>query len=354
MIVAGGGTGGHLFPGLAVAQAAAATGSAVLFVGSRHGIEMRVIPQTSFPFRALPIRGLRGRSWRSIVGVLWQLPVSLIRAWRIVGQFRPDLVVGVGGYSSAPVVLAAWLRRVPRVLLEQNARPGMTNRWLARLSQRVCTTFEEAASFFPRGRVTLTGNPVRALSAHSAAHEGLTVLIFGGSQGAHRLNEAACAAAGALKQHVPNLRLIHQTGASDVDWVGRRYAEVGVSARVASFIDDMAGAYGDADLVVCRAGATTVAEITTLGKPAILVPYPYAADDHQRANAEVLVRHGAAEMILDRDLTGAVLAERVVMLATDPERMRAMATAARSLAVPDAAARVLAVCREVVQESVHA
>jgi UDP-N-acetylglucosamine--N-acetylmuramyl-(pentapeptide) pyrophosphoryl-undecaprenol N-acetylglucosamine transferase len=356
MIVAGGGTGGHLFPGLAVAQAAAAEGAEVLFVGSQYGIETSVIPQTLFSFRALPIRGLRGRGWHGVIDLLWRLPVSLLRSWAIIGEFRPEIVIGVGGYGSAPVVLAAWLRRVPRILLEQNAHPGLTNRRLARFANRVCTMFAEAAAFFPRGRATVTGNPVRAMTAaYTGAREEFTVLIFGGSQGAHHLNLAAADAAATLHRLIPHLRVIHQTGEKDVEWVGRRYADVGMAAQVFPFINDMGSAYGAASLVICRAGASTVAEIAALGKPAILVPYPFAADDHQRANAEVLVRHGAAEMILDRDLNGTLLAERVAALAAEPARLRAMAAAARTLAVPDAAARVLAVCREVIaQEGTHA
>ncbi|MBI4517363.1 MAG: undecaprenyldiphospho-muramoylpentapeptide beta-N-acetylglucosaminyltransferase [Deltaproteobacteria bacterium] len=356
MIVAGGGTGGHLFPGLAVAQAAAAEGAAVLFVGSRYGIEARVIPQTTFPFEALPMRGLRGRGWRGVADLLQQLPVALVRAWRILGDFRPDIVVGVGGYASAAMVLAAWLRRVPRVLLEQNAHPGLTNRRLGRLAQRVCTAFTEAAPFFPAGRTTLTGNPVRTLAAPAAAPgSGFTLLVFGGSQGAHRLNVAATEAAAILRRQIAELRVIHQTGAADAGWVRQRYAQAGVTAEVSPFIEDMGSAYGQADLVVCRAGATTVAEITALGKPAILVPYPFAADDHQRANAEVLVHGNAAQMLLDRELTGTVLAARVAALAADPDGLQAMAAAARRLAIPDAAARVLAVCREVIaQERTHA
>ncbi|HVN87745.1 MAG TPA: undecaprenyldiphospho-muramoylpentapeptide beta-N-acetylglucosaminyltransferase [Candidatus Binatia bacterium] len=354
MIVAGGGTGGHLFPGLAVAQAAAAGGAAVAWIGSRGGLEARVIPQTTFAFHALPIRGLRGRGWRGVVDVMWQLPVSVATAWRLIGRMRPHVVLGVGGYGSAPAILAAWLRRVPRVLLEQNARPGMTNRWLARISQRVCTAFADAATFFPPDRTTVTGTPIRTLGASvpSSPHDGFTMLIFGGSQGAHKLNVAVTDALDALRR-IPDLRIIHQTGVKDEAWVKERYARAGVDARVTSFIDDMSRAYGAADLVVCRAGTTT-AEITALGKPAILVPYPFAADDHQRANAEVLVRHGAAEMILDRDLTGVVLAERVHALAADPSRRRAMATAAAALGVPDAAARVLAVCCEVAGEGGNA
>jgi UDP-N-acetylglucosamine--N-acetylmuramyl-(pentapeptide) pyrophosphoryl-undecaprenol N-acetylglucosamine transferase len=356
MIVAGGGTGGHLFPGLAVAQAAAAAGDTVWFVGSRYGIEARVIPSTPFNFVALPMRGLRGRGWRGGLDLAWRLPVSLLRAWNVLGQFRPEVVVGVGGYGSAAIVLAAWLRRIPRVLLEQNAHPGLTNRRLARLANRVCIAFADAAAFFPAGRATLTGNPVRTLRASEVASRvGFTVFIFGGSQGAHHLNLAATDAAAALAQQVPQLHIVHQTGTADLALVRARYAEAGVAAEVSAFIDDMGAAYGRADLVVCRAGATTVAELTALGKAAILIPYPFAADDHQRANAEVLVRHGAAEMILDRDLTGALVAERVSALAADAARRQAMASAARQLAVPEATERVLAVCRAVIaQEATHA
>jgi UDP-N-acetylglucosamine--N-acetylmuramyl-(pentapeptide) pyrophosphoryl-undecaprenol N-acetylglucosamine transferase len=352
MIVAGGGTGGHLFPGLAVAESLTENGSdAVLFVGSAYGIEARTIPRTRFPFRPLAIRGVRGRGWRGVAQLAWQLPLATLRAWRIIGEFGAQIVLGVGGYASFPVVVAAWLRRVPSVLLEQNARPGMANRVLARLARRVCTTFPEAAAFLPRAKVVLTGNPVRPFCAASGAGGGsFTLLVFGGSQGARRINDAAAAAAETLAAGVPRLQVIHQTGAADEERLRRRYAEAGVAAEVQVFIDDMGTAYGRADLVVCRAGATTVAELTTLGKPAILVPYPYAADDHQRANAEVLAAEGAAVLVLDRDLDGACLAALVIELAGDRPRLRAMGEAARRLARPDAAARVAAICREIVEE----
>jgi UDP-N-acetylglucosamine--N-acetylmuramyl-(pentapeptide) pyrophosphoryl-undecaprenol N-acetylglucosamine transferase len=351
MIVAGGGTGGHLFPGLAVAEAAAACGNSVLFVGSSSGIEARIIPRTHFPFRQISIRGLRGRGWRGVGQLLVQLPPALARAWRIVREFRTEVVLGVGGYASFPVVLAAWLDGVPSVLMEQNARPGWTNRLLARLAKRVCTTFPDSAVYFPPGKAVQTGNPVRSLSAAPAARsEGFTLLVFGGSQGAHRINQALHDAAGALRERVPSLRILHQTGAADAAWLRERYAAVGLDAEVRDFIDDMGAAYAAADLVVCRAGATTVAEITALGKPAVLVPYPYAADDHQRANAAVLAERGAAVLVLDRDLDGARLASTVVELAADRDRLARMATEARRLGVPDAAERVLGICREVCGE----
>jgi UDP-N-acetylglucosamine--N-acetylmuramyl-(pentapeptide) pyrophosphoryl-undecaprenol N-acetylglucosamine transferase len=350
MIVAGGGTGGHLFPGLAVAeQMAGADAASVLFVGSAFGIEARVIPTTRFAFRAIPIRGLRGRGWRGALQLAAQLPAAIVRAWRILGAFRPAVVLGVGGYASFPVVAAAWLRRVPTVLLEQNAHPGLANRALGRLAARVCTTFPEANAYFPPAAVVLTGNPVRGFATTDApARHGFGVLVFGGSQGAHRLNDAMVEATAALREAIRDLRIVHQTGAADRVAVGERYAALGVDAVVREFITDMGAAYHGADLVVCRSGATTVAELTSLGKPAILVPYPFAADDHQRANAAVLASRGAAIMVLDRELSGARLAETIIALAQDRQRLAAMGDAARRLGVPDAAARVAATCREVV------
>ncbi len=349
MVVAGGGTGGHLFPGLAVAEHVAGTAAAsVLFIGSAFGIEARVIPQTRFEFRAIPIRGLRGRGWRGALEMAAQLPGATMRAWRILGAFGADVVVGVGGYASVPVVIAAALRRIPSVLLEQNANPGLANRALARVAQRVCTTFAEANRYFPAAKVVVTGNPVRLFAARPAGtRAGFTLLVFGGSQGAHRLNEAMGDAGVALRDAIDGLRIIHQTGPADCTAVRERYARLGIAADVREFIDDMGAAYAAADLVVCRAGATTVAELTALGKPAILVPYPFAADDHQRANASVLAERGAALLALDRDLDGQRLAQSIIELAGAPARLAAMGTAARALGVPDAAARVAAACRAV-------
>lgn len=351
MIVAGGGTGGHLFPGLAVAEAAAAQGASILFVGSSTGIEARVVPQTRFPFRAIPIHGLRGRGWRGLAQLAWQLPTGVVRAWRIIGAFRSDVVLGVGGYASFPVVAAAWLRGVPSVLLEQNARPGWANRVLCRLAIRVCTTFAESNRYFPPAKVALTGNPVRTFAPAAATEkQGFTVMAFGGSQGAHRINEAFYEAAPLLRDAIAGLHVIHQTGAADHERLQARYRDLGIAAEVRPFIDDMGAAYGRADLVVCRAGATTVAELTALGKPAILIPYPFAADDHQRANARVLAERDAGTLILDRELTGERLASAIIELAEDRARLTAMGAAARRLAAPDSAARVVRVCCEVVAE----
>jgi UDP-N-acetylglucosamine--N-acetylmuramyl-(pentapeptide) pyrophosphoryl-undecaprenol N-acetylglucosamine transferase len=348
MIVAGGGTGGHLFPGLAVAECLAARRVDVVFVGSASGIEATAVPKTQFPFCPLDVRAVRGRGLRGVLAFAWQIPVALMQAWRIIGTFRPHLVLGLGGYGSVPVVVAAWFRRVPSVLIEQNVHPGMANRFLAYVARRVCTTFAESAGFFPAGKAVQTGNPVRRLQTEERPRADLfTLFVFGGSQGAHRINAAAVDAVAILREKLGGLRMIHQTGVADEEWVRRRYQEMDVVAEVLPFIDDMAAAYGRADLVVCRAGATTLAELASVGKPSILVPYPFATDDHQRSNAEVLVRHGAAELILDAVITGATLAEHSLALARDRERLRAMGEAARALAVPDAAMRVAEVCWQV-------
>ncbi|MGH7789660.1 MAG: undecaprenyldiphospho-muramoylpentapeptide beta-N-acetylglucosaminyltransferase [Candidatus Binatia bacterium] len=356
MVVAGGGTGGHLFPGLAVAEyVAGADAQSVMFIGSASGIEARVVPLTRFAFAPLQIHGLRGRGWRGALQLAGQLPPAVVRAWRILGRFRADIVLGVGGYASFPVVVAAWLRRVPSVLLEQNAHPGLANRTLARLAARVCTTFEAANAYFPSDRVVRTGNPVRAFPPAATpvgSTAGFALLVFGGSQGARRINQAMAEAAPALRAALPGLSIVHQTGAADRAALAARYAEVGLAAEVREFIDDMGAAYHAADLVLCRSGATTVAELTVLGKPAVLVPYPFAADDHQRANAREMAERGAARLVLDQDLSGARVAETIVDLAGDRQRLAAMGAAARQLGVPDAAARVAATCRAVARGGV--
>jgi UDP-N-acetylglucosamine--N-acetylmuramyl-(pentapeptide) pyrophosphoryl-undecaprenol N-acetylglucosamine transferase len=349
VVIAGGGTGGHFFPGLAVAEELATVhGASILFVGSAYGIEARAVPRTPFSFRALEIRGARGGGWRAAMSFALRAPVATAYAWTLLRRFDPHLVVGLGGYGSVPVVVAAFLRGTPIVLLEQNARPGMANRILARLSTRVCTNFPESAVSFPKGKTVHTGNPIRRLkSAPGEPRRGFTVFAFGGSQGAHTVNETMIGAVELLAGRVPGLRILHQTGVTDEAWVRSRYREMAAEAEVMGFVEDMGGAYGRADLVVCRAGATTLAELTALGKAAILVPYPYAADDHQRANAEVLVRADAAEMLLEADLTPERLAAAIEKLAGDRQRLQNMETAARTLAVMDATERVIAVCRDV-------
>jgi len=350
MVIAGGGTGGHFFPGLAVAQEAVRQGASAIFVGSNTGIEARVAPQRGFRFVPLDIHGVRGVGWRGALRFAAQLPVALLAAWRVLGEHRADIVLGLGGYGSVPVVVAAWLRRVPAVLMEQNVHPGLANRILSRLARRVCTTFAESAEFFPAGKAIRTGNPVRRLESSTRPDPSrFSLLVFGGSQGARSVNRVVTEAVGQLQPRLPELSIVHQTGEADRLSVDEQYRARGIDARVSAFIEDMAAAYGSADLVVCRAGATTLAELAMVGKPAILIPYPYAADDHQRHNAEAMTAHRAAEMILEKDLSPEHLAERIFYYSQHRAQLAAMAQAAADLAAPAATAEVLRVCRELVR-----
>jgi UDP-N-acetylglucosamine--N-acetylmuramyl-(pentapeptide) pyrophosphoryl-undecaprenol N-acetylglucosamine transferase len=264
----------------------------------------------------------------------------------VVQRFAPDVVVGLGGYASAPAVVAGRLRRRPIVLLEQNAKPGMTTRLLARFADRVCVSFPDTATGFPPGQAVVTGNPVRAFAAPAAvaARSGLTIAIVGGSAGAHRLNEAGPDLRAALAD-LAGLTIVHQTGVAEEAAVRARYSGAGGmhGVDVRAFIGDMGAVYAAADLIICRAGATTIAELAAQGLPAIFVPYPHAADDHQRANAEALVRGGAARMVLDHQATGARLAEEVRELVDTPGLLAEMRQRMRQFARPDAAERVLAV-----------
>jgi UDP-N-acetylglucosamine--N-acetylmuramyl-(pentapeptide) pyrophosphoryl-undecaprenol N-acetylglucosamine transferase len=347
VIIAGGGTGGHLYPGIAVARALLARrpDARVSFAGTARGIEARVIPREGLPLDLIRSAGVKGKSAADRLRGAALVPVSLIDAWRIVSARRPSLVLGVGGYSSGPVVLVAALRGVPTMVLEQNAVPGLANRLAAPFVRAAAVTFESTKAFFG-AKAFVSGNPVRSefLSAAGPVRESASddqtsvvrILVFGGSQGAHAINMAMVEAAPRLAAD-PHLRVTHQTGERDLEMVRTAYRTAGFSADVEPFLFDMGRRLGQADLVVCRAGATTLAEITAAGKAAILIPLPTATDDHQRKNAEALAAAGAAETMLQREVTGSSLADRILALARDPERRRRIAAAARSLARPDAA-----------------
>ena len=347
VVIAGGGTGGHLYPGIAVARELLARqpDAEISFAGTAKGIESRVIPREGFALDLIRSGGLKGKSIADRARGAMLLPVSLGDAWSVVSARRPDLVIGVGGYSSGPVVLMAALRGTTTMLLEQNAVPGLTNRLLARVVKAAAVTFDSTQTFFG-SKAFVSGNPVRPefLAAgpkqESALDDQATVtqvLVFGGSQGAHAINMAMVAAAARLATGGPHLRVTHQTGERDVDMVRAAYRQAGLQADVEPFLYDMGRHLGAADLIVCRAGATTLAELTAAGKPAILVPLPTATDDHQRKNAEALGASGAAEVLLQSELSGASLAERILTLAADRPRRRQIAAAARALARPDAA-----------------
>lgn len=348
--MAGGGTGGHLFPGLAVAAAfaEAVSGTQVAFAGTARGLEARVVPQRGYRLFTLPVMGLVGKGvLRRLLG-LAVLPSALAAAAAVLREFRPDLVVGVGGYASAPVLFVAGLFRVPRVILEQNAVPGVTNRIFGPHVARVFLTFDAARARFKGGTFACPGNPVRAelLSAgrDKAADAPPHLLVFGGSQGARALNDAMLEAAPRLLADTPGLTITHQTGHADLERVRAAYEPLGRRATAVAFIDAMGEAYAAADLVVCRAGATTVAELTALGLPSVLVPYPHAAHDHQSANARLLAEAGAAVLLPQTELSGATLLKAAHDLLQNRGRLATMGAAAKALGRPDAAREIVAEC----------
>ena len=346
IVIAGGGTGGHLYPGIAVAREMLRRrpDTDVTFAGTAKGMEARVIPREGFQLDLLRSSGLKGMSPAALVRGLSLLPLSGVDAWRILSRRRPSVVVGVGGYSSGPVVLAAALRGIPTLLLEQNAVPGLTNRILARFVSAAAVTYESTMGYFGR-RGFVTGNPVRSEffepSSAAPAAGPPRILIFGGSQGAHAINMAMVEAAPRLAAHPGGMAITHQTGERDLEHVRDGYRRAGIEARVEPFLFAMDREMKQADLVVCRAGATTLAELTAAGVPAVLVPLPTAADDHQRKNAEVLVAGGAADLIEQKDLTGARLAERIERLVADRNRLKTMSAAGRRFARPDAARAIV-------------
>ena len=352
LLLAGGGTGGHLFPAVALAEQLRREepDSAVLFVGTERGLEFRLLPELGWPLRTVAMRGWAGASLAARCKGLAGLGRSLLQSQRILSEFRPDVVVGVGGYASVPVLLAARLSGVPYLIHEQNAWPGLANRLLGRAAQRVCLSFPEAGQAFRHVRKVVTGNPVRAAMEQCPELPAgtLQLLVFGGSQGARAINRALVGALPQLQALRGALRIVHQAGADEVETVQAGYREAGWAAvEVGPFITDMAAAYAAASLVVCRAGATTLAELTACGRPAILIPYPYAAGNHQVANATALAAKGAALMIEESSLTPADLGRLIASLLADPPRLASMAAAARSQAQRGAAARLLAECRAV-------
>lgn len=350
--MAGGGTGGHLFPGLAVAREFQKrdTMTHILFVGTESGIESRVLPREKFPLEILPVKGIKGRGLRGLMEALWGVPMSLYDSLRIISRFRPDCILGLGGYASGPLVVAGKMKGVPCAILEQNLRPGLTNRILARVVDRIFTTFEESVSYLPSSKIIQTGNPVRWERLPKISKgEDFTLLIFGGSAGAHKINLCAIDALDKLKELAPEIRVIHQTGEADFAAIKAAYSSLPFRVEIFPFIDKMDEAYARADLIICRAGATTIAELTNFGKAAILVPYPYAAHDHQRLNAQALKNRGAAEMVLDQELGGDNLASRIRSLFHDRETVKAMGEAARGLSRPEAAKRIVNECYALVQ-----
>jgi UDP-N-acetylglucosamine--N-acetylmuramyl-(pentapeptide) pyrophosphoryl-undecaprenol N-acetylglucosamine transferase len=340
VVIAGGGTGGHLFPGLAIAREILARrpDAVVTFAGTARGIEARAVPQAGFELDTIRSLGIKGKSPVARLRGFATLPLSAIDALGVIRRRRPHVVIGVGGYSSGPIAAAAWFRRVPVLLHEQNALPGLTNRLVARLARAIAVTYEQTSARFGE-KSFVSGNPVRPqfLQVGPEPSGARRVLIFGGSQGAHAINMAVVEAASQLARATPPPQVTHQTGEHDLARVREGLARAGLSARVEPFIDRMDEEMSAASVIVCRAGSTTLAEIAAVGRAAILVPLPTATDDHQRKNAEALSSAGAAEVLDQRELTGATLASRILALLDDEPRRAQLAAAVRRFARPDAA-----------------
>lgn len=352
VLIAGGGTGGHIYPGIAVAEELKriAPETQVLFVGGDRGLEGRVVPDAGFELATIAARGLPRRAWWRVPGALLANSGAFLKAMAILRQYKPDVVLGTGGYVSAPVVVAAWLARTPVLLQEQNAVPGLTNRLLARIANEVHVAFTEARSWFPRkDHLKLSGNPVRrmilsgdrrqALARFGLSEQLPTVFVFGGSRGARRINEATLEAMARLKGGL-DAQFILQTGKEDFAWAKERAEREQLPVTVVPYLTHIHEAYAAADLVVCRAGAMTLAEIAACGVPAILVPYPFAAYNHQVTNAQNLSERGGAVIILDTDLTGERLGTEIQRLVKDRPTLIKMSSNARRFARPDAAERI--------------
>ncbi|MDJ0987760.1 MAG: undecaprenyldiphospho-muramoylpentapeptide beta-N-acetylglucosaminyltransferase [Desulfobacterales bacterium] len=359
IVIAGGGTGGHLFPGLAIAQEFMARNkdNTVVFVSTGNPLERSVLSQTDFRLESVTAEGIKGRGmWNQAKSAL-KIPKGIIEALRILKSVNPDLTLGLGSYSAGPVVVGAWLLRTKIVLHEQNILPGITNRILARFADRIYVSFDDTKAQFAPHKIRLTGNPVRKelLNHHNGeavapGDDKFCVLIVGGSQGAHRINTTMIEALSHLTQK-EGLYFIHQTGSGDEQMVAEAYERENVAAKVQSFFRQMGPLYRQADLIICRAGATTVAEVTAMGKAVIFIPFPFAADDHQTLNAATLVAKGAAEMVHEKELQADALAQKIEFYASSPQALEAMALKAGRLGHPDAAQHIVDDCYQLLKSS---
>jgi UDP-N-acetylglucosamine--N-acetylmuramyl-(pentapeptide) pyrophosphoryl-undecaprenol N-acetylglucosamine transferase len=351
VIIAGGGTGGHIYPGIAIAQEFRRRNAQceIVFIGTARGLETKIVPREGFKLELIEVAALKGVSIGRRIKSLLLLPKSFLAVRSLIRKYKPEVVIGVGGYASGPMLLIASLMGVPTMVAEQNALPGFTNRVLARFVKAAAVSFAEAQSFF-RGKAEITGNPVRAefFTVPARTPSNVTnILITGGSQGARAVNEAFIAALPLLEMHKDKLAIVHQTGELDFEKVNAAYAQSSLRAEVKPFIEKIVDEFAKADLVISRAGATTVAELAAAGRPAVMVPLPWAADDHQRKNAEAVERAGAGRMILQSELSGERLANELLALINAPQTLAAMSAASKTLAHPDAAARVVDIAEKI-------
>ena len=343
IIIAGGGTGGHVFPALAVARGLKRTfpGARITFVGTVRGIESKIIPREGYDLRFIRSEGLVGKNLMKTAGSLLKIPLSMKDSFEILKEIRPELVMGVGGYSSGPVLLCAKLMGIPTMIHEQNTVPGLANKLLGKFVDTVAVTYHESIKYFPQDTVFLTGNPVREEVLNGNREKGyktfsldrdlFTIFVFGGSLGATHINNALGEALTYLEPLKENIQFLHQTGEKDFDVMKEIYSSKGFKGTVIPFAHQMADAYSVADLVISRAGATTIAELTACGKAAILVPFPYSAGNHQEVNARKLWDMGAAQLLLDRDLDGKKLFDMIKFLIENPDVLSEMERISRSL-----------------------
>ena len=349
LMIGGGGTGGHIYPAIAIAHEFMARGSGrrVIFVGTERGLEKTIVPKAGFPIEFISVGGLKGKGPLELIKNIFRLPVGFVQAFRLVGKYAPAVALGVGGYSSGPVLVAAKLRGVPTAIHEQNAFPGLTNRALARFVKAVAVAFADAAPRLKRDDAVVTGNPIRKEFFTAANGEARTasrekLLIFGGSQGSRVLNDAMTGALLFLARLKERLEIVHQTGPNEVEKVRAAYrASAFPDARVVAYLDPIAAEIAAADVVVCRAGAMTIGELAAVGRPAIFVPFAAATNNHQELNARVVEQAGGGVVITEAQLSPEKLANAVTELVSDPQRTAQMATAARSLAAPDATKKIV-------------
>ena len=358
VVIAGGGTGGHLFPGIALAKELKRNDMTIeiTFIGTKQGIESRVLPREGFKLKTIMSSGLLGKRglnrW-----VSWsKLPVGAAQSMCFLIRNRPNLVVGIGGYVSAPLVFSAWLLRIPILIHEQNAFPGMANKWLGKIADKVAVSYKESKQFFLNKKVEVTGNMVHEKLCQ--AREGFPsplkqpfgVLILGGSQGSHSINMAMVEALDLLSDRKERLHITHQTGDADYKIVKKQYAAKGFSANVMSFVTDMPVRYRSASIVICRSGATTLAEITAAGRVSLLIPFPYATNNHQEHNARIIEAAGAGEVILDKEISGEGIAKSIKKAMDEPENLQRMESNSYSLGSRDATEKVRKICLELMGE----
>jgi UDP-N-acetylglucosamine--N-acetylmuramyl-(pentapeptide) pyrophosphoryl-undecaprenol N-acetylglucosamine transferase len=356
VLIMAGGTGGHVFPGLAIAKTLQAQGIAVEWLGTQKGLEAKLVPAAQIPLHCIAIAGVRGKGWLSLVAAPWRLVAAIRQARDLIKNLKPDVVIGLGGFASGPGGIAAWLLKLPLIIHEQNAKPGLTNQWLAKLATKALQAFPEA--FAAKYQALTVGNPLRAeiialpapcekyMGDNSLHNRPLNLLVLGGSLGAAALNLAMPTALAAINANYrPNIW--HQTGEKHWQQTVVAYENANVVAQVTPFFTDIAKAYAWADLVICRAGALTISELCAAGLGAILVPYPYAVDDHQTANAQFMVQHQAAVLIQQADLTIESLVPLLKSIIAEPSRCQTMAEAAYALRITTADQKVLMTCQEI-------